>query len=153
MRKKDKEINDNAEIESILNRAEVCRLGLCYNNIPYIVPLNFGYKDNCIYLHSFPEGQKIDFLKRNNNVCFEIDVDCKLLNAEKPCDWSMKYRSVIGFGKASLLQELQQKKAALDIIMAHYSNGTYEYPENVMNALSVIKVRIESITGKKLGYK
>ena len=60
---------------------------------------------------------------------------------------------VIGFGKASLVQDLQQKKAALDIIMAHYSNGTYEYPENVMNALSVIKVRIESITGKKLGYE
>jgi len=153
MRKKDKEIKDKGEIESILNTAEICRLGLCDNKIPYIVPLNFGYRDNCIYFHSFPEGQKMDFLKRNNNVCFEVDLDCKLVKAGNPCDWGMKYRSVIGFGRASFVQDRKQKKAALDIIMAHYSNGTYDYPENVMNALSVIKVRIESVTGKKLGYE
>jgi hypothetical protein len=153
MRKKEKEIRDNAEIESILNRAEVCRLGLSDNNTPYIVPLNFGYKDNCIYFHSFPEGKKIDILKKNNKVCFEIDIDCKLVKSENPCDWGMKYRSVIVFGKASFVQDVQEKKQALDTIMSHYSDNTYEYPENVINALAVVKVRIESITGKKLGYE
>lgn len=153
MRKKNKEIKDKEEIESILNQAEVCRLALSNNNDPYIVPLNFGYKNNCIYFHSFPEGKKIDILKKNNNVCFEIDVDCKLVNAEKPCDWSMKYRSIIGFGKDSFVDSVQEKRKALDVIMNHYSSGVYEYPEKVVQALAVIKLEIEGMSGKKLGYE
>ena len=71
MRRKDKEIKDKEVIESIIKRATVCRIALSENNVPYIVPLSFGYKDNCLYFHSAPEGRKIDIIKQNNNVCFE----------------------------------------------------------------------------------
>jgi len=153
MRRKDKEIEDKELIESILKRAIVCRIALSENNIPYIVPLNFGYKNNFLYFHSAKEGRKIGMIRKNNNVCFEIDIDTKLLNAEKPCKWSMKYYSLIGFGKAFLVENSEEKREGLDIIAEHYSGkSSFEYPEELVNKVTIIKVQIERMTGKKSGY-
>ena len=153
MRRKDRAIEDKELMESIVKRAIICRLGLSENNVPYIVPLTFGYKNNFLYFHSAKEGRKIDMIKKNNTVCFEIDVDTKLLKAEKPCKWSIKYYSVIGFGKAFLVEDLEEKREALDIIMEHYSDkSSFEYPEESVNNVIIIKVHIEGMTGKKSGY-
>jgi len=153
MRKKEREIRDKSGIESIIKRATVCRIALSEDNVPYVVPLNFGYKDNFLYFHSAKEGTKIDMIRKNNTVCFEIDIDSKLIEAERPCDWSTEYYSIIGFGEAFLVEDLEEKREALDIIMEHYSGkSSFEYPEKIINNLAVIKVRIESMTGKKSGY-
>lgn len=152
MRRKDKEIKDKDVIESIIKRATVCRIGLCENNVPYVVPLVFGYKDNCLYFHSVPEGKKIDLIKHNNNVCFELDTDLQLVKSETACSWDMKYYSVIGFGKAFLIDDPEEKRKALNIIMEHYSNNSHEYPVNEINKVTIIKVKIDSMTGKKSGY-
>jgi len=152
MRTEDKEIKDKHEIESVIRRATVCRIGLSENNVPYVVPLVFGYKDNCLYFHSAPEGKKIDIIKRNNNVCFELDVDLQLVKSEIACNWDMKYYSVIGFGKAFHIDDLEEKRRALDIIMEHYSSNAYEYTANEINKVAIIKVKIDSMTGKKSGY-
>jgi nitroimidazol reductase NimA-like FMN-containing flavoprotein (pyridoxamine 5'-phosphate oxidase superfamily) len=151
MRRKEKEILDREEIESIISKATVCRLGLSVDTNPYIVPLNFGYKERCLYFHAAKVGKKIDMVRRNNNVCFELDVDCALVRSENPCDWTMKYRSVIGYGKASLLGGFEEKNRALDTISAHYSGHPGEYNEKLVDRLAVIKVEIESMTGKKSG--
>ena len=152
MRRKDREIQDINFIESIIQKASVCRLGLSSNNMPYIVPLNFGYKDRCLYFHCVEEGKKIDMLRSNNSVCFEMDIENELVKAQEPCKWSMKYSSVIGFGKAFFVKDPGEKKKGLDVIMAHYSPGrVYEYPESELKHLSVIKVQIEHMTGKKSG--
>jgi len=150
--RKDKEIKDKDEIESTIKRANVCRIGLAENNIPYVVPLVFGYKDNCLYFHSAPEGKKIDIIKRNNNVCFEIDTDCELVKSETACNWDIKYYSVIGFGKAFFIDDPEEKRTALNIIMKHYSGNSYEYPANEINEVAIIKVKINSMTRKKSGY-
>ena len=62
MRRKDKEIKDKFEIETIINRAEVCRIGLSDDNMPYVIPVNYGYRNNCLYIHSASEGKKIDII-------------------------------------------------------------------------------------------
>jgi nitroimidazol reductase NimA-like FMN-containing flavoprotein (pyridoxamine 5'-phosphate oxidase superfamily) len=153
MRKKEKEIKDENTIESIIKRATVCRIGLSENNVPYIVPLNFGYKDNCLYFHSAREGKKIDMIGSNNDVCFEIDIDSEIVKGEDACGWSMKYYSIIGFGKASFVEGVKKKREALDIIMEHYSGKLpYNYPDEAVNNTAIIKVKIESMTGKKSGY-
>ena len=152
MRRREKEIEDKEVIESILKRAIVCRIALSEDNMPYIVPLNFGYKNNFLYFHSAKEGRKIDMIRKNNTVCFAIDSDTELLKGEKPCKWSMKYYSVIGFGKAFLVEDLEGKREALDIIMEHYSGrSSCEYPEELVNNVTIIKVQIERMTGKKSG--
>lgn len=152
MRRKDKAIDEFAEIEEIVRRSLVCRLGLAEENRPYIVPLSFGFKDNTLYFHSAPEGKKIEILRKNSRVCFEFDLDHEVLVDEKACKWGMKYRSVIGFGKAFIVEDIQEKKQGLNAIMEHYSGRTYEYPEAAINNTLVIKIEIESMTGKESGY-
>lgn len=152
MRRKDWEINDIAVIEGIIRKGQVCRLALSENGLPYIVPLCFGYKNNNLFFHTAREGKKLDILRKNNNVCFEIDTDQELLKGKKACDCSMKYRSVIGFGKAELIEDIESKRKALDIIMQNYLEGSFEYPEESIQNTVIIRVEIESMTGKKSGY-
>jgi len=89
------------------------------------------------------------------NLCFEMDVDCEFVGeSEQPCNWTMKYRSVIDFGKAFLLEDAQGKRRGLDIIVGHHSGAAHEYlyPEEVIGNIAVIKVEIDSLTGKQSGY-
>ena len=109
MRRKDKEIKDKKAIESIIKRATVCRIGLAENDIPYSVPMNFGYKDNCLYFHSAPVGKKIEIIKKNNNVCFEIDIVHEILQGKSACHTIMKYYSVIGYGKVYIIDDSEEK--------------------------------------------
>lgn len=152
MRRKDKQINDVTAIESIIQQAQVCRLAMCDGGRPYIVPLCFGYKDNVLYFHSAGEGKKLEVLKRNANVCFEFDIDTQLIKAERPCDWGLRYRSVVGFGKAVFIEDVKLKRKALDVIMQQYSEKSFEYPQEAIANITIIKVEIESMTGKQSGY-
>jgi hypothetical protein len=138
-------------MEDILSRATVCRLGLCDGGRPYVVPLCFGYKDNTLYFHCAGQGKKLDILRKNNNVCFEVDIDHELIKGKAACEWGMKYKSVIGFGKAVFVEDAELKRKALDVIMKQYAEGTFEYPANAIENIVVIKVEIESMTGKQSG--
>ena len=149
MRRKDKEITSKAEIEGIIRRSLVCRLALADENRPYIVPLCFGYKDNSLYFHSAVQGKKIDIIKKNNRVCFEFDVDYKVIKADKTCEWGMQYKSVVGFGQASFLEDSESKRRALDIIMKQYSGESSAYPKAKLKHTVIIKVDIEHMTGKQ----
>ncbi len=153
MRRSDKRIEDQKLMETILKKAMVCRIALIDEDKPYIVPMNYGYKDNCIYLHSASEGRKIDILKRNNSVCFEIEYETELLKAENPCNFGMKYYSIIGWGKAVFIEEYNEKIKALDVVMQKYAPGMIsEYDENLLNLLSILRIEIDELTGKSSGY-
>lgn len=151
MRRKDREVTDKKEIESIINRCDVCRIALCENNSPYVVPVCFGYRDNRLYFHSASNGRKIDIIKKNNRVCFEFDIHGELIRHENPCDWDVKYNSVIGYGKAFFIDGIKEKTDALNIIAGHYSTDAFEYQINSVENLTVIRVEIENLTGKKSG--
>ena len=152
MQRKESEIKDIASIEEIIRKAQVCRLALSENDRPYIVPLCYGYKDNTLYFHSARKGKKLDILKKNNNVCFEIDTDNELIKGKKACSCSMKYRSVIGFGRAEIIEETELKRRALNIIMQNYFEGFFKYTDEAVNNIVIIKVEIYSMTGKQLGF-
>jgi nitroimidazol reductase NimA-like FMN-containing flavoprotein (pyridoxamine 5'-phosphate oxidase superfamily) len=151
MRRKEKEITEKAAIEAIIKKSLVCRLALSDNNSPYIVPLCFGYKDKVLYFHGSQKGKKIDIIKKNQKVCFEFDTNTEIVKADNACHWTMKYRSVIGFGKAVLLEDTEEKRKAFNIIMSQYSDGTFEYNDSILKKTFVIKVEIESMTGKQSG--
>jgi nitroimidazol reductase NimA-like FMN-containing flavoprotein (pyridoxamine 5'-phosphate oxidase superfamily) len=149
MRRKEKEITEKAAIEAIIKKSLVCRLALSDNNSPYIVPLCFGYKDKVLYFHGSQKGKKIDIIKKNQKVCFEFDTNTEIVKAEDACRWSMRYRSVIGFGKAVLLEDLDEKRKALNIIMSQYSDRTFQFDDAILKKTAVIKLEIESMTGKQ----
>jgi len=118
---------------------------------PYIVPLSFGYKDKTLYFHSAAKGKKIDIIRKNPRVCFEIDINSKIIKAEDACKWSMRYQSVIGYGKAVLLQNTDEKREALKIIMSQYSDQKYHFIDKEIQKLAVIKLEIEDMKGKQSG--
>ncbi|PKM94052.1 MAG: pyridoxamine 5'-phosphate oxidase family protein [Firmicutes bacterium HGW-Firmicutes-1] len=153
MRRKEKEITDINEIEQILKRAQVCRLALSFKDNPYIIPMNFGYRDNHLYFHCAREGKKLEIIEENPKVCFEVEVDKELMKGEKGCNCSMKYQSVIGFGIASIIDEQLEKVAALDIIMEQYfENKNFNFSPSSVDAVKIIKVEINEMRGKKSGF-
>ena len=151
MRRKDKEIKDKGVIEEILQQAAVCRVAMCDGDVPYVVPMSFGYEDGCLHLHSASEGKKIDILKQSPTVCFELDIGQELVRSENPCKTSLKYRSVIGYGRAVFVEDQEEKKRSLDAIVRHYSGQAYDYPEKSLNEVTIIRIHIESMTAKQSG--
>ena len=153
MRRKDREIVDEKVMISIIEKAIICRVAMCWQDEPYMIPMNFGYQDNYIYLHSAREGRKLDILRNNDKVCIEFDADVELVQSQKACNTEMKYKSVLTFGKAVFLKDIVEKKKALDIIMHHYYNhdslSVFHYPEDALEKVIIIKVKVEKMTGKE----
>ena len=152
MRREDKTITEKSIIDSVLRKSLVCRIAMYDGQMPYIVPLAFGYDGNSLYLHSSKEGRKIDILKRNPELCFEFETECEVLPAERPCSFSMRYKSVIGYGNACFLEDIEEKIAAIRIIMCHYTDKTFTFTKNDVENTAVIRVDIEQITGKQSGF-
>jgi hypothetical protein len=148
MRRNDREIKDIKEINGIIRRCRVCRLAMCDDGQPYIVPLNFGYDGRFLYFHAAPEGRKIDIIKRNNRVGFEFDILHDIVTAEQACKWGAKYESVMGSGTAEIVDDLEAKKEALQLIMRQYGNGTWDFKEEILKKTLVLRVRILEISGK-----
>ncbi|MBN1977940.1 MAG: pyridoxamine 5'-phosphate oxidase family protein [Anaerolineae bacterium] len=142
---------DRGVLESIIRQAAVCRIGLCDGGQPYVVPVCFGYEDGVLYFHSSVTGRKVDALRRNNAVCVEFDVDQEIVKAECACKWGIKYRSVIGFGEASFVEEVEEKRRALDIIMRHYGGEPQDYPEATLAKTAVLRTEIQDATAKITG--
>jgi len=152
MRRSEREITDKSAMEDIINASIVCRLGLSDGDEPYIVPLCFGYQDGALYFHGAREGKKMDMIRKNPNVCFEFDTNTEMIEAEEACGWSLKYQSVVGFGKAQLVEDPDEKRKALDIIMNQYSDRAYQFPDKAVEKTGLIKVQIETMTGKQAGW-
>ncbi len=151
MRRKEKEITDRIEIEEIIAQSSICRIAMAVDNQPYMVPLCFGYLDNTLYFHSADQGRKLEMIKKNPRVCFELEGEAEIIKAKKACNWGLKYRSIIGFGKASIIEDAGERTAALDLIMKQYSTEKWEYPTSMMTKTLVFKVEIETMAGKRSG--
>jgi len=149
MRRKEQEITDKEEMEAIIRKSLVCRLAMADEGTPYIVPLCFGYQDNTLYFHSAREGKKLDILKKNNRVCFEFDTDTEIQKDKEACKWGIQYKSVVGFGEALFVEDLESKKRALDIVVGQYGEGAFEFPDAMVQKTAVIKVKVTSMTGKR----
>lgn len=153
MRRGDKEIKDMKEIEEIIREAKVCRLAFSVDNMPYIVPLSFGYEKGIFYFHSALVGKKIDMVKKNNRVFFEVDINTEVIPGPDACSYNMKYRSVMGRGRIQFIEDIRGKKKAFDIIMKHYTGrDDFIYPENILKDVIIMRLEVEEMTGKKSGY-
>ena len=155
MRRKDREITDINEKINVIKKCKVCRIGLSENNIPYIIPLNYGYnfENNILtlFFHSAIEGKKFDIIKNNNNVCLEIDCDTKLIEAEKACNYGYAFRSIIGFGKITILEKTDEKINGLNEIMKHQTGKEtiYDFTCDELKNVCVYKMTVEIFTGKQ----
>jgi nitroimidazol reductase NimA-like FMN-containing flavoprotein (pyridoxamine 5'-phosphate oxidase superfamily) len=151
MRKKDREINDPAEIEQILKQGEIINVAMCKGDQPYVLPFNYGFLNGFIYIHSATKGFKLEVLAQNPKVSFNVTTDVQLLPADKPQDCSVAYSSVVGFGRVRMVDDPVEKLAALEAVMVQYypKNDAWEYPEKVVAACTVWCIEIEHLTGKR----
>ena len=150
MRRTDKEVTDQPLLAQIIEQAQVCRLGLAKDNIPYVLPVSFGYDGKAIYFHTAKDGRKIDFMTANDRVCFEFEHGVQLIQHDNnPCKWSFSFQSVIGYGTVRELTELPEKTAGLNQMMKHYSGREWPFTREDLEAIRVWRIGIESLTGKQ----
>jgi hypothetical protein len=152
LRRSEKEITDRAEVEAVLREAEVGRLGTSVDGMPYVVPLNYAYRDGKIFFHGAGEGKKLRDIAENPHVCFEVDT-AEVMPAEGPCDYSYRYRSVIATGRARMLTDIDERADVLRTIVEKYAEGkggeiTRERMERFAT-LAVVEIEVEEMTGKQ----
>lgn len=140
-------------IEAIIRKATVCRLGMLDGDTPHIVPLCFGYRDSTLYFHGAKKSRKVELIQKHPKVCFEFDILAEPLSAPDPCDWDMRYQSVVGFGEASVVEASEEKRRALEIITDQYAKGPHAFTEKKLKATMVIKVAIQTMTGRQSGFE
>lgn len=153
MRKREREVSDIIKIEAIISKADVCRIAFADRNIPYIVTMNFGYvggNERRFYFHSANEGRKLDMIRKNNYVCFEMDTDHLLTEGKVACEFAMKYKSIIGYGYISIVKEKEEKIEAFNNIMLHYTQRTsLGYDERMVEKTTILRLDVQEITGKR----
>jgi nitroimidazol reductase NimA-like FMN-containing flavoprotein (pyridoxamine 5'-phosphate oxidase superfamily) len=152
MRRKDRVISDRAEIDTILASTKVMHLALADGDAPFLVPVFYAYDGTSMYFHSASAGTKIEILKRNPKVCFEVSIDHGVIESDQACDFEARHRTVIGFGKAHFVEEELEKVQILDQIVGRFTEKQFEYPKANLRHTSVIRIEIESIKGKKHGF-
>ena len=148
-------LSKKSEMEGIIQKCKVCYLGMSgENNMPYVLPFNFGYKDPFIYLHSGLEGKKIEIMKKFPSVCavFSTDHELAFQSEKVACSYGMKFRSVLVFGKIVFIEDAESKIEAMNIIMKNYVEKEFTYSAPAIGNIAVFKIDISEMTGKEVGY-
>ncbi len=147
MRRKERKMTEEAVIELIENE-NVLRLGLSVDNRPYVVPLNYGFKNKTFYIHCAREGRKLDMIRENSLVCVEVEGSNEIVKGEIACQYTTKFSSVIGYGQAVILENVDEIKEGLDVLMAQFSDETFTYNEKLLSRIAIIKVEMSELSGK-----
>ena len=157
MRRKDREVADPMKIVDIIRRCTCCRIGFYDDGEVYIVPLNFGYeiKDDSyvFYFHGASEGRKIDLIRKNPKVGFEMDTDHAIYThkeSEVACGYTARFQSIIGNGIVSIVSETEEKKLGLSLIMEHNTGKReWKFDEKMVSAATVFKLEVTKISCKE----
>lgn len=153
MRRQDRRITDPAMICVVLDKCRTLHLGLVEDGRAYIVPLNYGWTEEngryILYAHSAAEGRKIDLIRGGADVGFEMETGVEYFDADTACGWGNRYESIIGEGRATLLETPEEKRQALAAIMAHYSaRRDYTFEDAMVNLVQVIKIDVTALSCK-----
>ena len=152
MTKREKQITDQQQILHILDTAKVLYLGLCANNEPYVVPMNYGYtmEDGklVLYLHSAVCGKKLDMIRENPKVFFEMDCDLVPFESKLPCQYGLAYSSVMGRGTATLVEDVKEKKQAMTLLMKTQTGKDFSFEDRLVSIVAVIRIDVAEYTAK-----
>jgi nitroimidazol reductase NimA-like FMN-containing flavoprotein (pyridoxamine 5'-phosphate oxidase superfamily) len=154
MRRKDRLVENQAEIDAMIAGCEIVRLALSVNDEPYLVPLSFGYDGDAIYVHTARKGKKIEYFEANDRVCFEFERDVRFIRGNgDACEATFSYESVIGYGRISEIKTLDEKSYALRQIACHYMAAPSDFTESATSKVRVWKIDVDSMTGKRSPQK
>ena len=152
MTRREFKITDEAHIKRILDTARVLHLGLAVDNEPYVVPMNYGYtmEDNklVLYLHSAVRGKKLDMIRKNPNVFFQMDCDQQPFNGKVACQYGLSYSSIMGQGRAKIVEDVEEKKIAMSVLMKTQTGKDFSFDDRLVSAVAVIRVDVSEYTAK-----
>ena len=150
--KREQQVTDPEQIIHILDTAKVLHLGLAVNNEPYVVPMNYGYtmEDGklVLYLHSALQGKKLDMMRANPNVFFEIDCDLMPFEGRVPCQYGLVYSSIMGRGTAQIVEDVEEKKQAMTILMKTQTGKDFSFEDRLVSIVAVIRIDVAEYTAK-----
>ena len=153
MTKRERQITDEQQILGILDTGKVLHLGLAVDNEPYVVPMNYGYvmEDGklVLYLHSALRGRKLDMIRANSSVFFEIDCDRTPFEGAAACQYGMAYASVMGRGTARIVEDVEEKQKAMSILMKTQTGKDFSFEERLVSIVAVIRIDVAEYTAKK----
>ena len=152
MTKRERQITDEGQIMRILETAKVLHLGLAVDNEPYVVPMNYGvaWEDGrlVLYLHSAVQGKKLDMIRANPRVFFEMDCDRMPFQGDKPCQYGLVYSSVMGRGTARIVEDVEEKKKAMSLLMKTQTDKDFSFEDRLVSVVAVIRIDVEEYTAK-----
>ena len=149
MRRSEKAITDLQQLEEILRQGRELSLAISDGDYPYVLPLNYGYAAGCLYFHCALQGKKLDCLRTNPKVGFCVSEVVKRIDGEAACQWSTRFRSVIGQGVAEIIEEREAKIAGYDVIMRQFGGPVGGYQEKHLKGSLVVRIKIENMIGKQ----
>ena len=154
MRRKDREVSDVSEIKEIIELCRTCHVAMIDEKTPYVLPLSFGYEltdgELTLYFHSAKEGRKLDILKKNNAVCFEMCCEGEpVFAAETPCNSGYYFSCVHGFGEAEFIEDTADKCRALSLIMHRQAGLNIEFNAEQASSVCVFKIVSRDFTAKR----
>ena len=152
MTKRELQITDEVQIRNILDTAKVLHLGLAVDNEPYVVPMNYGYTmENgklVLYLHSALRGRKLDMMRANPKVFFEMDCDWVPFEGEKPCQYGLGYSSIMGCGTAQIVEDVEEKIKAMSVLMKTQTGKDFSFNERLVSIVAVTRIDVVEYTAK-----
>jgi nitroimidazol reductase NimA-like FMN-containing flavoprotein (pyridoxamine 5'-phosphate oxidase superfamily) len=152
---KNRLITSEPELLSVIEKADSCVMAMVGTDLlPYAIPMNFGFHNNVVYLHSAKEGKKIAYLKAHPAVClvFSTDHMLRYQNESVACSWSMKYRSVLIYGNVQFIDDLDERIEAMNCMMQKYSGKDFKFNMPAIREVLPFKVVVEKIEGRAYGY-
>ncbi len=151
--KREREVIDIDEIKGILDRGKIVHVGMIDGDMPYVVPMNYGYTLEegklTLYLHGATTGRKLDIIRVNPKVFVEIDTDIVPFKGEAACQYGVSYASVMGEGIAELVEDVEDKMDALNKLMITQTGRSFEFVPKMVTGVTVIKVTVPEFTAKK----
>lgn len=151
--KREREVTDINEIKEILDKSMIVHIGMIDGDEPYVVPMNYGYTledgELCIYLHGATVGRKIDIIRANPKVFFEMECDVEPFEGKVACQYGTTYASVMGRGTAEVLTDVDEKIDGLTKFMKTQTGKNFTFDEKMVSIVSVIKITAKDFTAKK----
>ncbi len=152
MTKREYRLTDPEQIERILCAAKVLHLGMAVDNEPYVVPMNYGhtFEDGklVLYLHSAVRGKKLEMLRKNPNIFFELDCDRVPFAGKVACQYGLSYYSVMGKGRATIVEDVEEKKRAMSVLMKTQTGGDFTFEDRLVSIVAVIRIDVTEYTAK-----
>ena len=155
MRRKDREITGRENIEPILRACKTCRVAMSAEGMPYVIPLNFGYTWDesglTLYFHSGLKGKKIDALRKDPRVCFELDTEDGLTGeGDLACRYSFAFSSIVGYGSVQFAQDNEKNATVLTLSCnTQTGRGGWTYTDAALSVAEVFWVRADSFEASR----